>query len=77
MDTEKEIIVNQLLSDLDILEKEVNAGMYKNNVEGYLKEIDRIFKKVLFVHRDNPWEQLRLSLDYMTRVLDLLVTKKV
>ena len=41
-----EIFLIQCETDLSILSKDVDAGVYLKNIEGYLKEVDRIIKKL-------------------------------
>ena len=41
-----EVFLIQCETDLSILSRDVDAGVYLENVEGYLKEFDRIIKKL-------------------------------
>jgi hypothetical protein len=42
----KEILANQIESDLGELKKDVEAGLYDKNLIGYLEARDKIMKKI-------------------------------
>ena len=42
---ERELLWNQIETDLKFLKEDVEAGLYENNLDGFLKEIGKITER--------------------------------
>jgi hypothetical protein len=59
--TEKDILKNQILSDLDIMKKDVDAGFYNFlNCADYLKAMNNILSKISNLLGNNELDEARV-----------------
>lgn len=42
----EQILKNQIDTDLKIFEEDIKAGVYKNDLDGFIKEAERIYNKL-------------------------------